>query len=234
MGRADVTDVRLSEGAAPEGGKRRRTPEELAEKKKKKKRQLQDVSDPDGGEEEGAAASSEPPRKGKKGKQMKVVDVGPPSVAQDEAKRLADIEAAEAEVEAREREAAAHGVDEDPESFIGVEFASLDLLPETQQSIEAMKFTTLTEIQARSIPPLLRGHDVLAQAKTGSGKTLSFLIPAVELLARAKWLPRNGTGAITISPTRELALQIYGVLSELCRPKRCVTTSSPLRCVPRA
>ena len=46
-----------------------------------------------------------------------------------------------------------------------------------------MKFTTLTEIQARSIPPLLRGHDVLAQAKTGSGKTLSFLIPAVELLA---------------------------------------------------
>lgn len=220
MGRADVTDVRLSEGAAPEGGKRRRTPEELAEKKKKKKRQLQDVSHPDGGEEEGAAASSEPPRKGKKGKQMKVVDVGPPSVAQDEAKRLANIEAAEAEVEAREREAAAHGVDEDPESFIGVEFASLDLLPETQQSIEAMKFTTLTEIQARSIPPLLRGHDVLAQAKTGSGKTLAFLIPAVELLARAKWLPRNGTGSITVSPTRELALQIYGVLSELCANHR--------------
>ena len=50
-----------------------------------------------------------------------------------------------------------------------------------------MKFDTLTEIQARSIPPLLRGQDVLAQAKTGSGKTLAFLIPSVELLSRAKW-----------------------------------------------
>ncbi|EOD29706.1 hypothetical protein EMIHUDRAFT_418435 [Emiliania huxleyi CCMP1516] len=83
-----------------------------------------------------------------------------------------------------------------------------------------MGFETLTEIQARSIPPLLRGLDVLAQAKTGSGKTLSFLIPAVELLARARWLPRNGTGMVCISPTRELALQIYGVLRELCAHHR--------------
>lgn len=121
-------------------------------------------------------------------------------------------QATEEEIDRREAE-----VDEqDLDACIGVEFAELDLLPETQQAIKDMKFTTLTEIQARSIPPLLRGHDVLAQAKTGSGKTLSFLIPAVELLARAKWQPRNGTGAITISPTRELALQIFGVVSELC------------------
>ena len=49
----------------------------------------------------------------------------------------------------------------------------------------------------------------------GSGKTLSFLIPAVELMARAKFSSRNGTGVVVISPTRELALQIYGVATEL-------------------
>ena len=42
----------------------------------------------------------------------------------------------------------------------------------------------------------------------GSGKTLAFLIPCAELLYRAKFMPRNGTGAIVISPTRELALQV--------------------------
>ena len=42
----------------------------------------------------------------------------------------------------------------------------------------------------------------------GSGKTLAFLIPCVELMYRAKFMPRNGTGAIVISPTRELAMQV--------------------------
>ena len=99
-------------------------------------------------------------------------------------------------------------------------FSSLDLLDGTKAALAAMGFETLTEIQARAIPPLMRGQDVLAQAKTGSGKTLAFLVPSVELLARAQWLPRNGTGMIAISPTRELALQIYGVLRELCAQHR--------------
>ncbi|KAJ1836874.1 ATP-dependent RNA helicase, partial [Coemansia sp. RSA 486] len=73
----------------------------------------------------------------------------------------------------------------------------------------------MTEVQARTIPPLLAGRDVLGAAKTGSGKTLSFLIPAIELLSRLKFKPRNGTGAIIISPTRELALQIFGVARDL-------------------
>jgi ATP-dependent RNA helicase DDX18/HAS1 len=80
-----------------------------------------------------------------------------------------------------------------------------------------MGFTQATEIQAKSIPALLAGKDVLGAAKTGSGKTLAFLIPAVELLSRAGFKARNGTGAIVISPTRELALQIYGVARDLCR-----------------
>lgn len=75
----------------------------------------------------------------------------------------------------------------------------------------------MTEVQARSIAPALTGRDILGAAKTGSGKTLSFLIPAIELLSRAKFKPRNGTGAIVISPTRELALQIFGVAKELMK-----------------
>ena len=51
----------------------------------------------------------------------------------------------------------------------------------------------------------------------GSGKTLAFLIPSVELLYRAKFKPRNGTGVLVISPTRELAMQIYSVARELMK-----------------
>jgi superfamily II DNA/RNA helicase len=55
-----------------------------------------------------------------------------------------------------------------------------------------MGFTTLTEIQARAIPPLLEGRDLVGSAKTGSGKTLAFLIPAIELIYKLKFMPRNG------------------------------------------
>ena len=75
----------------------------------------------------------------------------------------------------------------------------------------------MTEIQARAIPPALTGRDILGAAKTGSGKTLAFLIPAIELLQRLKFKPRNGTGVLVISPTRELALQIFGVANEIMK-----------------
>lgn len=94
-------------------------------------------------------------------------------------------------------------------------FAQLDLSEPTTRALEAMGFATMTEVQARCIPPLLAGRDVLGAAQTGSGKTLSFVIPIVEMLHRLKFKPRNGTGAIIISPTRELALQIFGVVKEL-------------------
>jgi ATP-dependent RNA helicase DDX18/HAS1 len=75
----------------------------------------------------------------------------------------------------------------------------------------------MTEIQARGIPPALTGRDILGAAKTGSGKTLAFLLPAIELLCRMKFKPRNGTGVLIISPTRELALQIFGVANEIMK-----------------
>jgi len=87
----------------------------------------------------------------------------------------------------------------------------------TLKGIKDMGFTHMTDIQAKTIPPLLEGRDLVGNAKTGSGKTLAFLVPAVELIYKLKFLPRNGTGVIIISPTRELSMQTFGVLRELLK-----------------
>ncbi|XP_066488940.1 ATP-dependent RNA helicase DDX18 isoform X1 [Tiliqua scincoides] len=102
-------------------------------------------------------------------------------------------------------------------AFEDTSFTSLsDLVSEnTLKGIGDMGFTHMTEIQHKSIKPLLEGRDILAAAKTGSGKTLAFLIPVIELIYKLKFMPRNGTGVIILSPTRELAMQTYGVLKEL-------------------
>ena len=100
--------------------------------------------------------------------------------------------------------------------FASGTFASLPLSENTQTALLSMGFTQMTHVQAMSIPALLSGKDVVGAAKTGSGKTLAFLLPIVELLHNAKFGSRNGTGAIVISPTRELAMQIYGVCKDLC------------------
>lgn len=71
-------------------------------------------------------------------------------------------------------------------------FTELNLSEKTMKGIEDMGFTTMTEIQQRTIPALLAGRDVLGAAKTGSGKTLSFLIPAIEMLQALRFKPRNG------------------------------------------
>ena len=62
----------------------------------------------------------------------------------------------------------------------------------------------------------------------GSGKTLAFLVPCLELLHRAKFMPRNGTGAIVISPTRELAMQIYAVARDLMKHHSQTHGQSPV------
>ncbi|KAK6339605.1 ATP-dependent RNA helicase [Orbilia javanica] len=96
-------------------------------------------------------------------------------------------------------------------------FKDVNLSENTQKAITEMGFTTMTEVQAKTIPPLLAGRDVLGAAKTGSGKTLAFLIPAVEMLSSLRFKPRNGTGVVVVSPTRELALQIFHVARELTK-----------------
>ena len=96
-------------------------------------------------------------------------------------------------------------------------FSTLDLSEPTSRALSEMGLTTMTPVQAKSIPVLLAGKDVLGAARTGSGKTLAFLIPSVELLHRLKFKPMNGTGIIIITPTRELALQIFGVVRDLMK-----------------
>uniref|UniRef100_A0A0E0E2K5 ATP-dependent RNA helicase n=1 Tax=Oryza meridionalis TaxID=40149 RepID=A0A0E0E2K5_9ORYZ len=96
-------------------------------------------------------------------------------------------------------------------------FSDLPISDLTANAIRDMNYTHLTEIQARSIPPLMLGSDVMASAKTGSGKTLAFLIPAIELLCRLRFSPRNGTGVVVLCPTRELAIQTHNVAKELLK-----------------
>ncbi|CAK7203334.1 ATP-dependent RNA helicase [Sporothrix eucalyptigena] len=96
-----------------------------------------------------------------------------------------------------------------------------------------LKFTTPTDIQAAAIPEILAGHDVIGKASTGSGKTLAFAIPIVQ-----RWIARNNSRnaaknkkkttddddetpkmaplALILTPTRELAHQIYKHVKELC------------------
>lgn len=87
----------------------------------------------------------------------------------------------------------------------------------TASGLEASHFQNLTDVQARAIPLGLKGRDILGAAKTGSGKTLAFLVPVLEKLYRAQWTEYDGLGALIISPTRELAVQIFEVLRKIGR-----------------
>ncbi|RMD43828.1 hypothetical protein DV735_g1354, partial [Chaetothyriales sp. CBS 134920] len=96
-------------------------------------------------------------------------------------------------------------------------FSDLPLSQATQKGLSASHFKTLTAIQARAIPLALKGADVLGAAKTGSGKTLAFLIPVLENLYRKRWTEYDGVGVLILSPTRELAIQIFDVLRKVGR-----------------
>ncbi|PYH97361.1 putative DEAD/DEAH box helicase [Aspergillus ellipticus CBS 707.79] len=83
-------------------------------------------------------------------------------------------------------------------------------------AVSSMGFTRMTPVQASAIPLFMAHKDVVVEAVTGSGKTLSFLIPVVEKLLRLEEpLKKHHVGSIIISPTRELASQIYTVLTSL-------------------
>ncbi|KAF8446471.1 P-loop containing nucleoside triphosphate hydrolase protein [Terfezia claveryi] len=96
-------------------------------------------------------------------------------------------------------------------------FSELPLTEETARGLKDSHFTTLTAIQKKSLPLALKGRDILGAAKTGSGKTLAFLVPVLEVLYRKKWTQMDGLGALIISPTRELATQIFEVLRQIGR-----------------
>jgi ATP-dependent RNA helicase RhlE len=85
-------------------------------------------------------------------------------------------------------------------------FSELPLSSALQQKLAAAQFVTPTPVQAQALPPALEGKDVLATAQTGTGKTLAFLIPIIEMLQRE---PARQVNALVLLPTRELAMQVY-------------------------
>ncbi|KAH0551136.1 ATP-dependent RNA helicase dbp4 [Trichoglossum hirsutum] len=105
----------------------------------------------------------------------------------------------------------------DPREVSAKDFADLPLSQPTASGLEASHFKTMTDVQAKVIPLALKGADCLGAAKTGSGKTLAFLIPVLENLYRKRWTSMDGLGVLIISPTRELAIQIFDVLRKVGR-----------------
>lgn len=96
-------------------------------------------------------------------------------------------------------------------------FADLPLSAPTLKGLEASHFKVLTDIQSKALPIALKGRDILGAAKTGSGKTLAFLVPVLENLYRQRWTDLDGLGALIVSPTWELATQIFEVLRKVGR-----------------
>jgi ATP-dependent RNA helicase RhlE len=84
-------------------------------------------------------------------------------------------------------------------------FSEFSLSPALVGRLDANKFVTPTPVQAGCIPPALEGRDVLATAQTGTGKTLGYLIPIVEMMQKAE---SKGAVALICLPTRELAMQV--------------------------
>ncbi len=85
------------------------------------------------------------------------------------------------------------------------QFSDFNISEALKKRISSLNFITPTPVQAGAIPPALEGKDVLATAQTGTGKTLSFLIPILERLAKTE--SRTAT-ALILLPTRELAMQV--------------------------
>jgi ATP-dependent RNA helicase RhlE len=94
-------------------------------------------------------------------------------------------------------------------------FSELPISTYTKERLASVKFTTPTPVQSASIPPALDGKDVLATAQTGTGKTLSFLLPIMEKLLKARNQPK-AIAALILVPTRELAIQVADQYNLLC------------------
>ena len=94
-------------------------------------------------------------------------------------------------------------------------FEEFPISKRTLQGLRAAKFLKMTPVQLACIPAALSGKDILGEARTGSGKTIAYLVPLMEKLSQARWSKHDGLGALVISPTRELAIQIFKVLQQI-------------------
>ena len=89
-----------------------------------------------------------------------------------------------------------------------LEFAELDLVPGLLSNIAALGHSTATQVQSEALLPLLAGDDVVAKARTGTGKTLAFLVPTLQRMSTSDRESPRQIRALVLSPTRELAAQI--------------------------
>ncbi len=95
------------------------------------------------------------------------------------------------------------------------EFDGLKVSKEIRKALADMKFETLTPIQSQAIPLVLEGKDVIGRAQTGTGKTLAFGLPLVEMLAK-----KGGLEAVILCPTRELAVQVADELKRFAKYRK--------------
>ncbi len=97
-----------------------------------------------------------------------------------------------------------------------MKFDDYQLAPEIKQNLETMGIKRPTDIQFKSIPPILKGEDVLAIAQTGTGKTAAFAIPVISMIHAHKRSNRSeGIRCVVMVPTRELAIQITEVFQKI-------------------
>nr|XP_033816524.1 probable ATP-dependent RNA helicase DDX31 [Geotrypetes seraphini]XP_033816525.1 probable ATP-dependent RNA helicase DDX31 [Geotrypetes seraphini]XP_033816526.1 probable ATP-dependent RNA helicase DDX31 [Geotrypetes seraphini]XP_033816527.1 probable ATP-dependent RNA helicase DDX31 [Geotrypetes seraphini]XP_033816528.1 probable ATP-dependent RNA helicase DDX31 [Geotrypetes seraphini]XP_033816529.1 probable ATP-dependent RNA helicase DDX31 [Geotrypetes seraphini] len=100
-------------------------------------------------------------------------------------------------------------------------FSELDLHPHLVSTItRVLKMTKMTSVQKLTIPAFLAGRDIMVRSQTGSGKTLAYSIPLVQILQgiKPKIQRSNGPYALILVPTRELALQSFGIFQKLLKP----------------
>ena len=88
------------------------------------------------------------------------------------------------------------------------DFSSLKLIPELLSNVESLGFKSMTAIQAKSLPVILHGGDVIAQGQTGSGKTAAFGLGVLNKLDAKLFKVQS----LVLCPTRELAEQVSGEL----------------------
>ena len=98
-------------------------------------------------------------------------------------------------------------------------FTELNLSKDSLKAISDMGFEKSTPIQSQAIPEMLAGHDIIGQASTGTGKTLAFALPAIEMLNPKSRAPQ----VIILCPTRELAMQVAVEINKFLKYKHKVS-----------
>jgi ATP-dependent RNA helicase DDX55/SPB4 len=117
-------------------------------------------------------------------------------------------------------------------------FQELELSKPVLEALEIFGFSSMTPVQKSVVPLFMNYKDVVVEAVTGSGKTLAFVIPILEMLIRRykqdRPFQKNEVGVIIVSPTRELAKQIYNVINDflpLMKVDGCPDGLTQLLCI---